>query len=257
MSHRLRERRSSLSVWSVRLALLSVPVLVIAAIGHRADNLDATLTYATMALGFAIAVLAVIAAVGAFEIIWRDGRKGAGSALAGLILGLVVLSVPAVGGWKIMSYPRLTDISTDTDDPPLFIKTLPFHSPERRIVPFSVEEAALQRDAYPDIVPRHYAVGPPRVFDDARAIVVDDDWTILDEHRPDEADDTGRIEAMATTLVFGFRQDVVLRILPDGEGALLDMRSAAREGAHDLGADAARIRQFFADLDASLQGVTE
>jgi hypothetical protein len=33
------------------------------------------------------------------------------------------------------------------------------------------------------------------------------------------------------------------------------MRSAARNGAHDLGADAERIRAFFKDLDAGLQGI--
>jgi hypothetical protein len=35
------------------------------------------------------------------------------------------------------------------------------------------------------------------------------------------------------------------------------MRSAARNGAHDLGADADRIRDFFTDLDTALEGVSE
>jgi hypothetical protein len=35
------------------------------------------------------------------------------------------------------------------------------------------------------------------------------------------------------------------------------MRSASRIGAHDLGDNAARVRDFFAGLDAALQGVTE
>ena len=48
-----------------------------------------------------------------------------------------------------------------------------------------------------------------------------------------------------------------LRLCRGNEGALVDMRSAARSGAHDLGADAARIRAFFTDLDASLQGIGE
>ena len=33
--------------------------------------------------------------------------------------------------------------------------------------------------------------------------------------------------------------------------------SAARNGAHDLGTDAERIRAFFGDLDTSLQGASE
>ena len=56
----------------------------------------------------------------AFEAIWRDGRKGVRTALWGLFLGLVVLSMPAIGAWRIVAYPRLTDISTDLDDPPAF-----------------------------------------------------------------------------------------------------------------------------------------
>jgi hypothetical protein len=33
------------------------------------------------------------------------------------------------------------------------------------------------------------------------------------------------------------------------------MRSVARSGAHDFGADAERIRKFFASLDTALQGL--
>ena len=79
---------------------------------------------------------------------------------------------------------------------------------------------------------------------------------MLIAREPSETDETAHIEAVATTLVFGFRQDVAIRIVPDGDGALVDMRSAARNAAHDLGADAERIRDFFRDLDAALQGVS-
>ena len=119
------------------------------------------------------------------------------------------------------------------------------------------DDAEVQREAYPDIVPRHYPVGTARVFDDARAIVDRRGWRVLGTQPPTEPEETGRIEAVASTPIFGFRQDVVIRILPDGEGALVDMRSAARNGAHDLGANAERIRDFFDDLDASLQGISE
>ena len=258
MTFRLRERRSNLAIWSARLAVVSIPVLIIAAVGHRADRLDATMTYGAMAVGFTIAALAVIAALAAFEAIWRDGRKGVRTALWGLFLGLIVLSLPAIGAWKVITYPRLSDVSTDLDDPPAFDRAVADRGPGAQpIADPSDDEAELQRDAYPDIVPRHYSVGPQRVFDDALAIVTDRGWRILASHRPDETDETGRIEAVALTLFFGFSQDVVMRIEPDAEGALVDMRSAARSGAHDLGADAARIRDFFGDLDASLQGIGE
>jgi Protein of unknown function (DUF1499) len=254
---RVAERRSRLAPLSSRLAALSVPVLIIAAIAHRSGKLAATPTYAVIALGFALAALAVITALAAFAGIWRDGRKGVAAALRGLIVGLVVLSLPAVGAWKIVTLPRLVDISTDLDDPPQFERAqLDRAAGDDPIVDPGEDEIAAQRDAYPDIVPRHYPVSTARVYQEAKTIVDDRGWRVLDAREPSETDETGRIEAVAVTLVFAFRQDVVIRIVPDGDGALVDMRSAARNAAHDLGADADRIRSFFADLDAALQGVS-
>lgn len=258
MPVRLRERRSRLAVWALRFSLVAIPVLVIAAFGHRTGLMDATPTYASMAVGFGLAALGVIAAIAAFEGIWRDGRKGIGPALGGLLLGLAILVVPVVGAWKLVTHPRLTDISTDLDDPPDFVLAL-INRPEDAapLRPIDEEAADLQREGYPDIVPRHYPVGTARVFEDALAIAEASGWTMLGSQRPEEPENIGRIEAVDTTLLFGFRQDIVIRIVPDGEGALVDMRSAARNGAHDLGANAKRIRGFFAALDTSLQGITE
>jgi hypothetical protein len=258
MPVRLRERRSRLAAWALRFSLVAVPVLIIAAFGHRAGLMEATPTYATMALGFTLAALGVIAAIAAFEGIWRDGRKGVGAALGGLLLGLALLVVPVVGAWKLVTFPRLTDISTDLDDPPDFVLALINRPADARPLTEPDEiDAELQLDAYPEIVPRHYPVGTARVFDDALAIVGTQGWAMLGSQRPEEPENVGRIEAFDTTLLFGFRQDIVIRIVPDGEGALVDMRSASRNGGHDLGANAERIRGFFAALDASLQGITE
>jgi hypothetical protein len=256
VTSRIRERYSRLAVASLRLSLLSVPILIITAIGHRLGMLDAMPTYVAMALGFSLAALAVISALVAFEAIWRDGRHGAGAAIRGFILGLAVLSLAGVGAWKVIAYPRLTDISTDTDDPPEFIAAIANRPADAApIVGATDAEIDLQREAYPDIVSRHYPVDTVKVFDAAQAIVDRRGWTVFASVRPPDEDQQGRIEAVATTLIFAFRQDVVIRIEPDGDGALVDMRSAARNGAHDLGADADRIRAFFTDLDEALRGI--
>jgi Protein of unknown function (DUF1499) len=241
--------------WSLRLGVLAIPVLLIAAIGHRARLIDATATYGIIALGFSIAGLAVVAAIIAFQRIWRDGRKGVSAALRGLVLGLFILSLPAIGAWKVVTLPRLDDISTDLDDPPQFVLAgADRAADDLPIVDPSDDDAALQSEAYPDIVSRHYPVGTARVYGAALALVDRRRWTVLDSHAPTAEIQTGQIEAVAITLIFGFRQDVVIRIVPDGEGSLVDMRSASRNAAHDLGANADRIRAFFADLDAALQG---
>lgn len=256
MTSRLRERRSRLALWSSRLALVAIPILIIAAVGHRTDKIDATATYGVMALGFSLAALAVVLALAAFEAIWRDGRRGLGSALAGFTLGLAVLTIPAVGAWKIMSYPPLVDVSTDIDDPPHFFRA---HAERTQadvhIGRFTSAEAALLQESYPDIVSRYYPLDTVVVFDAADAIVERRRWAVLDRQPPQDSGGSGRIEAVAQTLLFGFKQDVAIRIAPEGEGTLVDMRSVARNGAHDLGADAERIREFFRDLDTALQGL--
>lgn len=67
----------------------------------------------------------------------------------------------------------------------------------------------------------------------------------------DEADER-YVEALATSDVFGFPSDVVIRLVEVDDVTIVDMRSASRYGAHDLGANAARIEAFMRDLDEVL-----
>ena len=54
----------------------------------------------------------------------------------------------------------------------------------------------------------------------------------------------GIIEAVDTTAIMAFWDDVVIRVLGDAQGTKLDLRSVSRVGVGDLGANAARIRAF-------------
>ncbi len=251
------QERSRLAGWSSYFAALSIPVLIIAAVGHRAGLLDSTPTYGAIALGFTLAMLAVLAALAAFVAIWREGKRGVGTAVRGCLVGLLVLIIPAVGAWKVVTDPRLTDISTDLANPPRFDRAYFDRGPaDATIVEPGPAEAAAQKEAYPDIVPRHYPVSTARVYLEAKAIVDRNGWQVLAAREPTEQNPSGSIEAVAQTLIFAFRQDVVIRIVPDGDGTRVDMRSAARNAAHDLGSDADRVRSFFGDLDTALEGVS-
>jgi len=249
---RPRQRRSRLARWSLRLALLAVPVLVITAFAHRFSLIDTPTMYASMAAGFVLAVAAVITAVAAFHAIWRDGLAGFSAALSAVCVGLLILAVPAVGAWRIVSLPRLADVTTDTIDPPAF--AFAGMADARHPARPPAAELALQRRAYPDILSHRYPVGVARVLEQARTIVGYRGWHVLDEVAPVSADGTARIEAVAMTLLFAARNDVVIRIEPDGDGSRVDVRSAARYVKHDLGSNAGRIRSFLVDLDTALAG---
>ena len=63
---------------------------------------------------------------------------------------------------------------------------------------------------------------------------------------------SGRVfEGVATSRIFGFKDDFVVRVRPDGTGSLVDMRSKSRDGKGDLGANAERIRSFLKELSAA------
>ena len=67
----------------------------------------------------------------------------------------------------------------------------------------------------------------------------------------------GVIEAVARTPIMGFRDDVVIRVTPMGQGTRIDVRSASRVGSHDFGANASRIRSLLEDLDDAVGSAPE
>ena len=67
----------------------------------------------------------------------------------------------------------------------------------------------------------------------------------------DEADER-YVEALAASPVLGLPADVVIRLTEVDDVTIVDMRSASRYGAHDLGDNARRIEAFMNDLDEVL-----
>ena len=64
-------------------------------------------------------------------------------------------------------------------------------------------------------------------------------WEIYHQDR-----NAGVIEAVDSTRIMAFKDDVVIRLQAAGEGTRIDLRSVSRVGRSDLGANAERIRAF-------------
>lgn len=175
-------------------------------------------------------------------------RRGFLVALAGLCLGVAVFWVPYSQQQTARQVPPIHDISTDTQNPPEFQAVVPLRPQGANSLAYGGEALARQqREAYPDVRPATFEVPPEDVFDAALAVAREMGWTIVD----DDAGD-GRIEAVATTLWFGFKDDVVVRIAAVPEGSRVDLRSVSRVGVSDVGKNAARIRAFLDALNARL-----
>jgi len=65
--------------------------------------------------------------------------------------------------------------------------------------------------------------------------------------------DAGRIEASEKSRWFGFTDDIVIRVVADGVGSRIDMRSTSRQGTSDYGVNGARIRAYMHALSKHLQ----
>jgi uncharacterized protein (DUF1499 family) len=133
------------------------------------------------------------------------------------------------------------DITTDPENPPGFVSVLPLRKDAPNSATYGGPEiAAQQRAAYPDIRPLVSDLPPARAFERALSVAQRMGWSIVDDNAAE-----GRIEATATTRWFGFKDDVVLRIVPAaGNGSRIDIRSVSRVGRSDVGTNARRIRTF-------------
>src|SRR5258705_7051801 len=70
--------------------------------------------------------------------------------------------------------------------------------------------------------------------------------------RPPQPRREGHIEAIAQTLIMGFREDVAIRVRPDGEDSRVDIRSASRYFDSDLGSNAARVSRLIDDINTAV-----
>ncbi len=145
--------------------------------------------------------------------------------------------------------PMIHDISTDTESPPEFAALLAERRPEHNSLTISAEVLSQQRRAYPQLQPLLSTLPPEQALLQAAATAEQLGWRLyqLDQQQ-------GRLEATATTLWFGFVDDIVVRVRPHQQGSIIDLRSASRVGQGDLGANAKRIEAFIKAFKSARQG---
>lgn len=242
---------SALAIWARRLAVFSLIASIVSIIVIRGGFLDFKPALATFfgALGFA--GLSILVALTAFAAIWQNGSRGMGLILAALVLDAVILAYPAYLGYQYRKLPPIHDITTDPIDPPRFeaLAKLRVGDGANPAVYAGLYSAEQQRIAYPDVEPATVEVPPQKAFDTTLDLIKKRKWRIVDERPPTSPRREGRIEAVAYTPILGLSEDISVRILPDGPGARIDLRSSSRYLEHDLGSNAARITKLVNDIN--------
>jgi len=222
-------------------AILSAFIAVLSGMGTRFEVWDfhAGLTMLRWA-AFGGLAATVLSLVGIFLAFGTVAMRALAWAVLGFFLGIILVAVPLNWLRTAKNLPLIHDISTDTVNPPQFIEVLPLRKDALNSFHYGGRIVAeQQRMAYPDILPLTMAVSTAVAFQRALAVGRGMGWKIIDENQ-----DEGRIEAVATTFWFGFRDDIVIRIVKSDSGSRVDVRSASRVGISDMGTNAKRIRKF-------------
>lgn len=222
------------------LGILALLMVVGGTLGYGFGVLPLRPALFGVAGGFFAGAAAVVLGLVAVMVGGRHESRMRRLGLVGLTLGLLAAIVPGYYLLTARGVPTIHDISTDTADPPAFVAVADLRKDAPNPASYAgVETARKQSQSYPDIQTIEFDGSVEQAFDRALTVAKDMGWTVQEEAKPQ-----GRIEATDTTLFFRFKDDIVVRIRPQGDKALVDVRSKSRVGLSDLGANAARIRAF-------------
>ncbi|WP_027554280.1 DUF1499 domain-containing protein [Bradyrhizobium sp. Cp5.3] len=244
---------SSLASWARNLAVFAVVAVVVSIIVVRFGFLEPKPALATFFGGLAIAGLSFLFGLAGFAAIWQNGSRGMGRILLAFLINALILAYPAYLALQYRRLPAIHDITTDPIDPPRFdalarLRTGDGTNPAVYAGLYSAEQ---QRHFYPDIEPIELEITAERAYALALQLVNKRKWLVIDERAPQPPRRIGRIEAVARTPIMGFREDVSIRVAPDGDDSRVDIRSASRYFDSDLGSNAARVTKFIDDLNTA------
>jgi len=234
-----KTRISTMAILGLVTSIVAVSTASKAVIGYRSGELH----FATALKDFEWAsYIGVIAVVLCLVGLWfsrpSSSRRGLFPSFLGLIVSLPLTVYIANFEYAASVYPAINDITTDMEEPPSF-----WEVPSPVVYPGS-DVAELQRQSYPDIKPLTLALDTAQVFKLASVLARDMGWEIVSEDT-----DELQIEAVATSLLFGFEDYVAVRLQDVNGLTRVDVRSHSRLGKIDRGVNAKRIENYLRSLE--------
>ena len=291
----VEERRSKAAIWCQRLAVFLIPYFALVILLYRFAKIETIQMFVLLSLGFLAALLALVFALKAISELWSKGYRGGSQVVKGMVIIMLILLPFGYQAFLALQFPLANDVSTDMLDPPSYVSAVAFRESRvskgmNPVMEYDQEYAEKMILAYPKLQSRRYPAGPERVLEAVRLIVEENEWPItgsqgIPDLRSDEAQDgsvlednplpadgSGEeldaelednietpddiyVEVLERTLIFGYENDMVIRIVSEDQNTLVDVRSSARWGKHDFGYNAKLIDSFLQQLDTALLGI--
>jgi hypothetical protein len=187
---------------------------------------------------------------GSKTVLGRSGSTGLSLAVRAILVALALLAWPGYLLGRALTLPLVNDLTTDLEEPPSFSRSRAalmarggYQPPE--FVPSDTESGLA---VYRDLQGMTLESSAGEAYLAALKAVASLGWRIVDQVPPGGRTGTGRIDAVATTTLFRFADDITIRVRPVAGETRVDIRSRSRVGRHDLGVNAGRIRAFLAEL---------
>ncbi len=244
------------------LALLLPVYFLIAALGTKFGLFEWRVGFGLLVFKLGALVLFGvfgIAFIGLLLAVLVKPRRGWGRALTALLVPTLALGFVVSVMAKAKTIPPIHDVSTNIQDPPQFPPSAiaaravigggntvsSMTAPVAMLKGKSV--GAVGQAANPDIQPLVLAMPVA----DATALAANAARAQgLKAVTVDAAG--GKVEAVAESFWFGFKDDVAIRVRPGATAgsSVVDIRSTSRVGVSDLGANAKRVRGLLAAIRA-------
>jgi uncharacterized protein (DUF1499 family) len=231
------------------LAILSLFGFPVAVVLYRLNLVAFPVSFQVISYSLYLAVAVFILSMVASFIMRKNKDKAHTARMAALIAILPIIGIGSQA-FTAKSVPFIHNISTDTVNPPAFDKVISLRNEQHNPLAFDgnkvldkesgVTLAQVQNSAYPNVKTHISELAPQDAHAKAKSVAEALGWELVNSDP-----EAGIIEATQTTMIWGFKDDVVVRITatPEGKSAI-DLHSVSRIGGSDLGANAKRIEAF-------------
>ncbi|MBX3596997.1 MAG: DUF1499 domain-containing protein [Rhizobiaceae bacterium] len=253
----IEETRAAWSApWGRRLAVLALAVVLVAVAAHWLALLETPAFFWSVVTAVGMSVAAILLGAVALPRVWYYGYRGGPDIVKAFVLGTLVLAPAGFAVFLALTTPKLSDVSTDLEEPPLFVEAGQIREPGANALTAPDEAArALQAAEYPEVTGRRYDVPIETVRSAVETTMKERGWHILG---PNIIGTGSRfnIETQVYSPVLALPSDVVVRMVEEGDSTFVDMRAAFRYGDRDFGINAELVSSFLKDLDAQVATLT-
>ncbi len=232
--------------WLKIIGVASVFVFPLMVVLYRSGVVTFGAAFVLIKVGAVIGVLVFLLGLGCFLFTRNSNPSGAKAAIVGAIIAILPVVPLALQAKKGVSLPFIHNVSTDIEDAPKFDKIAGLRGEQDNPHEYDPNQiireqklGELQAAAYPNVKTHSSDLAVTEALEKAEAVAKSMGWEIVNVDPV-----KGLVEATETTLLWGFKDDIVIRVRQAGGKTEVDLHSVSRFGGSDLGANAARIQAF-------------